>query len=175
MRRSLPRSSRRRRASDSGDDVFIAVDFDATIVDSRGRGYDDVTTPLVFLPGAKAGLLSLKKAGHALLLYSARANRALREDAALDPMVRSGARKVHQKTWGADKVLNQARYQQMLDFVAKELPGMFEVIDDGVQGKPIADLFIDDRGLRLGSGPMAVSWSVVSQIYGEPVFSGGER
>jgi len=155
--------------------VLIAVDFDATIVDSRGRGYDDVTAPLVFVPGAKAGLASLKAAGHSLLLYSARANRALREDATLDPMVRSGSRKVHQKTWDADRVMNQARYQQMLDFVAKELPGVFDAIDDGVQGKPIADLFIDDRGHRLGNGPLATSWSVVSQIYGEPVFAGGAK
>lgn len=155
--------------------MLIAVDFDGTVVDAHGRGYDDVTSGLMFVPGAKAGLASLKAAGHSLLLYSARANRALREDAALDPMVRAGVRKVHQKTWDADKVLNQARYQQMLDFVAKELPGVFDAIDDGAQGKPIADLFVDDRGLRLGHGPMAVSWSVVSQIYGEPVFAGGAK
>ena len=155
--------------------MFIAVDFDDSIVSTRGRAYDDLTTPLSFVPGAKAGLLSLKKAGHMLLLYSARANRASREDPALDPMVRSGARKVHQKTWDADRALNQARYQQMLDFVATELPGVFDAIDDGTQGKPIADLFVDDRGLRLGHGPMTVSWSVVSQVYGEPIFSGGEK
>lgn len=155
--------------------MLIAVDFDGTVVDSRGRAYDDVVTPLAFVPNAKAGLVSLQKAGHVLLLYSARANRGLREDAALDPMVRSGARKVHRKTWDADKLLNQARYQQMLDFVAKELPGVFAAIDDGVQGKPVADLFVDDRGMRLGSGPTAVSWAVVSRIYGESNFSGGEK
>jgi hypothetical protein len=144
-------------------------------VDSRGHAYDDLTTSLVFVPGAKDGLRSLKKAGHSLLLYSARANRGLREDPQFDPMVRSGARKVHQKTWDADRVLNQARYQQMLDFVAEELPGVFDAIDDGVQGKPVADLFIDDRGHRLGNGPLATNWSVVSQIYGEPVFAGGAK
>jgi len=155
--------------------MLIAVDFDNTVVESRGRGYDDVKAPLVFVLGAKAGLASLKAAGHSLLLYSARANRALREDATLDPMVRSSARKVHQKTWDADRVLNQVRYQQMLDFVARELPGVFDAIDDGQQGKPVADLFIDDRGLRLGNGPMATTWAVVSQVYGEPIYSGGER
>jgi hypothetical protein len=154
--------------------VIFAVDFDETLVSTHGRAYDDLTSPLQFLPGAKVGLRSLKKAGHMLILYSARANRAIREDPTLDPLVRAGARRVHQKTWEKDRALNQARYQQMLDFVAKELPDTFAAIDDGVQGKPTADLFIDDRALRLGGGPLAVSWDTISRIYGEPDYSGGE-
>jgi hypothetical protein len=153
--------------------VLIAVDYDGTVVDSRGHSYEDLTTPPRLMAGAKAGLLSLKRAGHALLLYSARANRALREDASFDPMVRAGVRKVH-KVWGDDRELNQLRYQQMIDFVGRELPGVFDGVDDGMQGKPVADLYIDDRGLRLGHGPLAVSWETVGKIYGEPVHSGGE-
>jgi hypothetical protein len=107
-------------------------------------------------------------------LYSARANRALREDPNLDPLVRAGVRKVHQKTWDADRTLNQARYQHMIDVVTKELPSVFDAIDDGMVGKVTADIFIDDKALRLGGGPLTVSWDTISRIYGEPDYSGGE-
>ena len=154
--------------------MLIAIDFDGTVVSMAGRSYSDVTSPLQFVPGARAGLASLRKAGHVLLLYSARANRALLEDPALDPMVRSGARKVHTKTWDTDRDLNRARYQQMIDFVERELPGVFAAIDDGRQGKPCADLFIDDRGMRYGNGPTALSWQGIGRIYGEPVYGSVE-
>lgn len=141
----------------------------------RGHAYDDLVTPLRLLTGAREGLAALKRAGHTLILFSARANRALREDPTIDPLARAGVRKGHRPTWEANKELNQARYQQMIDFVAKELPGVFSAIDDGMQGKPVADLFLDDRGLRLGVGPLSASWATVSQIYGEPAYNLGGR
>lgn len=145
--------------------MIIAVDFDGVIADMRGRAYDDTSVPLRLMPGAKNGLMSLKKAGHVLLLYSARANRAIREDPNLDPLVRSGFRRRY------NLELNRARYEQMLAFVGSELPGIFDAIDDGVQGKPVVDLFIDDRALRYGPGQLALGWRAISQIYGEPVYS----
>lgn len=156
--------------------MLIAVDFDGCIVDMSGRAYDDVTTPLKFMPGAKRALLSLRRAGHILILFSARANRSLRIDPQMDPMVRAGIRRVHRQAWEEDRALNEARYQQMIRFVEAELAGVFAVIDDGMQGKPCADLFVDDRALRYGHGVTGLNWNDISHIYGEPVYGsiGGE-
>lgn len=150
--------------------MIIAVDFDDTIVSQAGRSYDDVTTPLAFLDGALAGLRALRRAGHVLLLFSGRANRALRVDPGLDPLVRAGVRRVNRARWEKQRVVNEARYQQMLAFVDASLPGLFAAVDDGQQGKPSADLFIDNRALRLGHGVLSVSWRAVAYMYGEPSY-----
>lgn len=130
-------------------------------------------TPLRFMPGAQAGLAALKRAGHVLVLYSGRANRALRIDPALDPLVRVGVKKIRREWWEANQPINEARYQQMLSFVAEHLSGVFDAVDDGQQGKPSADLYIDDKALRLGRGVDSVGWIGVAHRYGEPVYDGG--
>lgn len=145
----------------------IGIDFDGTIVRQDDRPYDDVTTPLEFMPGAKHGLMTLKAAGHILLLWSGRVSRALLVDPLLDPLVRAGSRVVSQARWEANLSLNRARVQQMLDFVDAELPGIFDAIDDGAGGKPTVDLFIDDRAVRFGHGPGALSWQQLIYLYGE--------
>jgi len=147
--------------------VIIAVDFDGTVVVQDGRAYDDIDSPLAFLPGAKEGLVALKAAGHTLLLWSARMSAALLIDPSLDPLVRANARRVNTDLWERSQPLNQARCQQMLDFVDRELPGVFAAIDDGAGGKPQVDLFIDDKALRPGYGPGAMNWSRIAYLYGE--------
>lgn len=147
--------------------MIIAIDFDGTLVQQDGRAYDDLDTPLVFLPGAKEGLLALKKAGHTLLLWSARMSAALLVDPSLDPLVRAGARRIDRSRWEASLSLNQARCQQMLDFVDRELPGIFAAIDDGAGGKPQVDCFIDDRALRCGYGPGGATWERITYLYGQ--------
>jgi len=147
--------------------VIFCIDFDSTVVVQEGRDYEDVTTPLEFMPNAWAALHSLKAAGHVLLLYSARANRALRIDPNLDPLVRAGVKKVNMEWWEANKALNQARFDQMMDFAMTELPGIFDAIDDGEQGKPSADVYLDDKALRLG--PTSQTWASVADMYGEPI------
>ena len=151
--------------------MIIAVDFDNTVVIQDGRDYEDLETPLQMLPGARDGLLSLKDSGHILLLYSARANRALRIDPTLDPLVRAGVKKVW-RNWEENCILNEKRYQQMIDFVNAELPDVFDAIDDGGQGKPSADIYLDDKALRLGHGANAVNWRGVMLMYGESVYGG---
>ncbi len=146
--------------------MLICVDFDDTVVSQRGRDYADVTTPLQFMPGARQGLLSLKAAGHTLVLYSGRANRSLRVDPNLDPLVRVGLKRVNMARWEENRVANQARFDQMIAFVDAELPGVFAAVDDGVQGKPSADMYIDDKALRLGYGTTGLGWTDVSSIYG---------
>jgi beta-phosphoglucomutase-like phosphatase (HAD superfamily) len=144
--------------------VIWAIDFDGVVVRQEGRRYDDVYTPLELMPGAREGLAALRRAEHVLVLYSGRANRALLGESQLDPLVRAGVRP---PTDDRSRRLAAARLRQMLDFVAAELPGVFHAIDDGVQGKPAADVYLDDRGIRFG-GPDGVSWSELAAVYGEP-------
>lgn len=147
--------------------MILGVDFDGTLV-GQDRPYDDLTTPLQLLPGAKEALIDLKRAGHVLLLYSARANRALRENPDLDPLVRAGRRRIHRGAWESARPLHEARYQQMVKFVAEALPGLFDAVDDGQQGKPVCDLFIDDHVIRIGDGINSVGWPQIARMLGEP-------
>lgn len=146
----------------------IAIDFDGTIV-SQDHAYADLTSPLEFIDGAKEGLLALKAAGHYLLLWSARASRALLVDPTLDPFVRAGVVPCDRKSWLASRHLHRARYEQMIEFVNRELPGVFDAIDDGMAGKPSVDLFIDDKALAM-RGP--ATWARIARQYGEtePLF-----
>lgn len=148
--------------------MLLAIDFDNVVVNSKKRAYADVTTPFEFMPGAKAGLHSLKRAGHTLLLYTARSNRALLYTPEWDPLVRAGVKRPHEATWAQSKSLHWARYRQMLEFVASELPGVFDAIDDGMQGKPLADVFIDDRALSFGDGADRIGWTQIANLYGAP-------
>ena len=145
--------------------MIIAIDFDSVIVSSNRR-YADVRSPLKFMPGAKEGLASLKRARHTLLLWSARSNRALLEDPQLDPLVRAGITRVELPAWRAARPLHLARRDQMLTFVGKELPGMFDAIDDGLAGKLVVDLFIDDRAIRFGSSLRGSNWRAIADEHG---------
>ncbi len=147
--------------------MIIAIDFDGTIV-SQDRPYEDTTTPLAFLPGAREGLVALKRAGNVLVLWSGRASRALMEDPRLDPLVRAGVRRIDAGRWSASQALNRERHAQMLAFVEAELPGVFDAIDDGQAGKLSVDLFIDDRALRFGQGGASMGWAGITRSWGEP-------
>lgn len=143
--------------------MLIAVDFDGVVV-RKDRPFADITTPLQFMPYAKEGLESLKRAGHVMLLYSARANRALLYTAEWDPLVRAGVRRPHEAAWAQGREIHWARYSQMLAFCEEQLPGVFAAVDDGLQGKPLADLFIDDRSVEFGIG--SNGWADLIAIYG---------
>lgn len=143
--------------------MLIAVDFDGVVVSVKGRAFSDTSSPLSFMPGAKEGLKALKQAGHKLLLYSARSNRSLLFTPEWDPLVRVGVKRPNEYAWSHGKAIHWARYHQMLRFCATELPGVFDAIDDGMQGKPLADLFIDDRALSMDAG-----WPHISLLYGDP-------
>lgn len=144
--------------------MIIAIDFDGTLV-TQDRPYDDVTTPPEFMPGAKEAVLSLKRAEHILILYSGRANLALRKDWRRNPLWRNLIVKFNESRWEKNREINEARYQQMVEFVTKELPGVFDSIDDGSQGKVSADLFIDDRNFAFKGE--AGSWDEIRGILGE--------
>lgn len=142
--------------------MIISVDFDGTVV-MPPREYDDVRTPLQFVRGARAGLESLKKAEHRLILSSTRANTALRRDWRLNPLWQSGKVPIDLKAWARNQPLHEARYQQMVRFVAVKLPKVFDAIDDGLQGKVLADVYIDDRA----AGSIGVDWRAVVKQFGE--------
>ena len=143
-----------------GEDVRIALDFDGSIVEQDGHPYADVVSPLVFLPGAREGLQALRRAHHTLLLWSSRASRSLLFDPHLDPLVRAGAVQVDRRQWQRSRGLHRQRYDQMVEFVEAELPGIFDAIDDGLAGKPTVDKFIDDK-----AGP--VDWFEIASQYGD--------
>jgi hypothetical protein len=148
--------------------VIIAVDFDGTIVYQDSRDYDDVTTPLRFMPGAREALTALKLAGHTIIIYSARANRSLCCDPEFNPLIRSGRRPTPSpERAAANRTLNTARYMQMIHFVNENLQGVVDAIDDGGQGKVSADLYIDDKALRFGDGEHAANWGDIAFMYGE--------
>lgn len=141
----------------------IAIDFDGTVVE-QDHPYSDLTTPLRLKPFARQALMELKAAGHILLLYSARANKTLVGHLPeLDPLHRAGV--IDKTQTDRHRDLCVARYQQMVEFVETELPGIFDAIDDGRQGKPNAQLFIDDRAVRFG--PMGLNWKMIAETYGE--------
>lgn len=146
----------------------IAVDFDGTIV-KQDRPYDDLESPLEFLsPDVPEQLLALKRAGNILILWSGRANLSLRKDWKLDPLKQLIAARAGDKRprWEDSYELNERRFQQMLDFVDQHLPRIFDVIDDGYQGKVSADVYFDDRAERSGTQD---AWHELVLLYGEPV------
>lgn len=146
--------------------MIIAIDFDGTIVQQDGHAYDDLVTPLQFMPGAREGLTALKRAGHTLILWSGRASHHLRINPELNPLVRSGVRKLDPERWAKSRPLNQARYEQMLTFVDTYLPGVFDAVDQGDSGKPSADLFVDDKAIRYGLGLSGIGWTQISKTFG---------
>lgn len=146
--------------------MTIVLDFDGTVVESDGRSYDDVETPLRFMPSAREALQSLKLARHTLVIYSVRCNRSLRVDPNLDPLVRAGKKRVDREQWEKARPIHEARYRQMVDFVREELNGIIDAVDDGQQGKPEAQLYIDNNALRFGSGLRGSSWQAIAVEYG---------
>lgn len=146
--------------------MIFCIDFDGVVVDEWGRSFADTTTPLRFQSGAKEGLRRLKLARHTLVLWSARTNRALLYSPEWDPLVRAGVRRVDLRRWEAERPVHWARYFQMRRFVELHLAGIIDVIDDGLQGKPVADVYIDNRAVGFGAAPERIDWRDLSARYG---------
>ena len=144
--------------------MIIAVDFDGTVVRQDNRDYKDVETPLELVEYAEYGLKALKRAGHTLVLWSARASPALVNDWRFHPVwVRY---EKEPPWWAASREVNQARYNQMVEFVRERLPGIFDAIDAGTAGKMPADLYIDDKARAFAPGQGA-GWLRLVHEFGE--------
>jgi hypothetical protein len=145
----------------------IGVDFDKTLV-RQDTAYEDVTTPLEWLPDAKDGLLSLAAAGHVLVLFSSRASkRLLTGENTYTLTLRDDFEPWYPED--DEYELHIIRYLQMLDFVHREVPGVFSAVTADKSG---LDLFIDDKALRCGSGPTAMNWEEIGRAFGERVYLG---
>lgn len=144
--------------------MIICVDFDGCVV--RQAAFNASWAELELVHGAKDALIAMRNAGHILVLYSSRANRALRVDPSLNPLVRDGIIRVDRERWAKEESTYQQRYETMLEFIADQLPGVFHAIDDGSQGKPDADLFLEGLGRTMDTHGSA--WRRVMHAYGEP-------
>ena len=144
--------------------MIIAIDFDDTII-KTDRPYTDLRNDYEFMPDAKEALHTLVNAGHTLLLWSARSSLHLRKDWRLYSLWNADPTLVDVGQAESSYELNEARYQAMVDFVERELPGTFAAIDDGSCGKPSVDLFIDDKAIQMGG--RGSSWEQVAIMYGE--------
>lgn len=144
--------------------MIIAIDFDGTIVE-QDKPYDQVDSEFRFVAGAEEALRALHRAGHTLLLWSARASLALRQNWQLNPIWRADPDSSVAARAEASYELNERRYQEMLDFVQNHLSGLFAAIDDGTGGKPLVDLFVDDKAVQLGGA--GVSWPELRHTHGE--------
>jgi hypothetical protein len=50
---------------------------------------------------------------------------------------------------------------------------VFDAIDDGAQGKPLCDLFIDDKNVNPTGGSLLVpGWVTIARTYGVPAGPG---
>ncbi len=135
--------------------MIISIDFDEVLA-IRHEG------TLFPRAGAKATLESFERAGHTVLLFSPRTNRARQHLAEFDPLVRLGATNDAQD---AESRVGWARLDaEMRAFVAREFPGLIDAIDDGHQGAPCVDLHIGRRVVSIAD----VSWAELANLYGEP-------
>lgn len=81
-------------------------------------------------------------------------------DPEFDPLVRAGFRP---STWfDGSRELHADRYREMLEFVEREMSGVFDAIDDGRCGKLEADHYIDDRAISFGE----TTWLQIVDLYG---------
>ena len=138
--------------------MIIAIDFGGCVAKQTDAG-------LVMKRGAPEALASLKRAGHVLLLYSSRTNRALQHLPEFDPLVANGTLGSAQTDETRETAARRDR--EMRAFVAVMLPGVFDAIDDGRQGKPVVDLFIDNKAVAFG-GAYGMDWPALAALYGEP-------
>lgn len=142
--------------------MIIVVDFDGTVIEPQAEP-GEPSEKFILRRGALEALYSLKRASHVLVLFSSRANMAHRIDWRLNPLWANGIVPFDEATWEAGRQYWEEAFQQMVRFVDRELPGLFDAVDGGMQGKPIADLYLDDKAFRMGLR----GWRDVAMMYGD--------
>jgi hypothetical protein len=104
----------------------IAVDFDGTLCDNK---YPEIGSPKT---GAKAALVTLRRLGYQIIIWTCRTCH-------WDYDVYGGN--------PAQPTLERDRVKEMVAWLDKH--GFeYDLIDDGSKGKPSADFYIDDKGIR---------------------------
>jgi hypothetical protein len=104
----------------------IAVDFDGTICDFAYPGIGKVKE------GARNALALFRKLGFRILIYSCRTCHWHYDIFGGDPSLRT---------------MERSTVKDMIAFLKAE--GIeYDEIDDGSKGKPLADYYIDDKGIQ---------------------------
>lgn len=104
----------------------IAVDFDGTIVDFRFPAVGDIKS------GVVEALQRFRDLGYHILIYSCRTS------------------KWHSELFAEDDgqpVMERPTVKSMMHYL--DWHGVpYDEVDDGSKGKPLADFYIDDKGVR---------------------------
>jgi predicted HAD superfamily phosphohydrolase YqeG len=106
---------------------IIVVDFDGTIVDFK---YPSIGEPK---PGVREALTRFRELGYSIVVSSCRNARRFPE--------------IFQVGIEGQPVVERQTYKDMIKFMDDhQLP--YDEIDDGSLGKPLGNLYIDDKGVR---------------------------
>lgn len=104
----------------------ICVDYDGTLCDFAYPGIGRIKD------GAREALKAFRAMGFYILIYSCRTS------------------SWHHEIFGGhpgDKALERPRVQAMIAWLnEQDIP--YDEVDDGTKGKPLADYYIDDKGIR---------------------------
>jgi len=104
----------------------ICVDFDGTLCD---HAYPEIGPVKA---GACEALIAFKRMGYHILIYTCRTS------------------SYHFEVFGGtpgDNALERPRVQAMIAWLNEhDIP--YDEVDDGTKGKPLADFYIDDKGVR---------------------------
>jgi hypothetical protein len=115
----------------------IAVDFDGTLCEFAFPGIGPVKA------GAVQAMKTFKALGYWLIIYSCRTSHQ------------------HYDIFGGDPsqpTLERDRVKEMIQFL-HDNDIVYDEIDDGSKGKPTADYYIDDKGIRFND-----NWTVIQQF-----------
>jgi hypothetical protein len=122
---------------------LIAVDFDQTLCDSRYPKCGPIKD------GAKEAMIALREMGFLLLIYSCRT-------CSWHFNIFGGS--ADDSVMGRDHVIAM---KEWLD--EREIP--YDEIDDGSKGKPMADFYIDDKGVRFENNWPEIVKFIKSRTY----------
>lgn len=115
----------------------IAVDFDGTLCDFAYPGIGRVKE------GAKEALALFRRLGYRVIIYSCRTCHWHYEIFGTDPTI---------------PTLSRPEALAMKAFLDAE--GIeYDLIDDGSKGKPLADFYIDDKGIRFQD-----NWAYIASV-----------
>lgn len=148
--------------------MILAIEFEGAIVAITHKWSPQLKEDFLLLPGVKNSLECLRQAKHTLILYSSRACISIKySDILTSPTGTSQAAVLNKNIYAGMQSLYKERFDNMVEFIEKHLPGLFDVIDDGNYNKNTADIIIDNRLLCAGGRSVNDGWGFVTATYGD--------